>query len=546
MKVAEVLAGSFQEAGVAYIFGHPGGDVLDLIAAARAVGIAFVLTRHETNAAHMADVYSQLTGRPGVCLSTLGPGATNLITGVAHCYLDRAPVIAITGQVASDVAHVFWHQNLDLDRLYRPITKWTATLTPGNAGRVIRHALKMCAAGRPGPVHLTLPGDVAAQDADPVPPAPALVQRQAHGSWSATLAPALDLLDRARKPVAMAGLGVIQERAHGALRSFCSARGIPVICTPKAKGVIPADSPLYLGVAGLGMTADRILFQALAGADLIVAVGYDQVELVQSWLQAWDSSKPVVWIDHVPNDDPWFGGQVEVIGPIAETLQALSPGHSGAHGTASGWSAAELVRWRRQVAETMPAAGRESPGGCSPAGLLTTLRQLLPREAVVTCDVGSHKILSSQLWPAYEPGTFFVSNGLSAMGYALPAAIAAKLVRPDVPVVGVMGDGGFGMSQGELETAVRLRLPVIVVVLNDGSLSLIRLKQEARHQLPTGVDFAGADHAAVARAYGARGYTVQSEADFAAAVRGALAARAPSLIDVRINPAEYRTQIMGE
>lgn len=519
--VAQVVAQKLAEAGVRYVFGHPGGEVAHLLEALRQSGIEFVLTRHEATAAYLAGSWGELTGEPGVCLATLGPGASNLLSGVANAFLERAPVIAITAQLTTDREIRATHQRLDLAALFAPVSKASLRIAADTAAAAVEHAYYLATAERPGPVHLEIPSNVAGQEfrgsSRPMRRAPALP--------APDVAEAATLLARARRPVVVAGLGAIRAEASPALRRLAEALGAPVVTTPKAKGVFPEDHPLAAGV--VDMTGAEIVNDLLAEADLILAAGFDVVELIKPWA----FPAPVIHLDSQPNLEGIYEAQVEVVGNLAGALSQLADRVSGA----ATWPVEHLAGHRARL----QAALEPSIEGLSPHAVMRAVRAALPRDGVIASDVGAHKILLGQVWEAYEPRTYLVSNGLSAMGTGLPAAIAAKLERPERPAAAIVGDGGIGMYLGEIETAIRLGIDLPIVVLVDGSLSLIRLGQHQRGYPAYGVDFTQPRLAELAACLGAHGERVTTEEAARRAIEAARERKGVTLIEARIDRGAY-------
>ncbi len=486
-----------------------------------------MLTKHENTASFMAAAYGEMMGRPGVCLSTLGPGATNMATGVAHAYLDRSPVLAITGQLSTSRLLRIPHQRLDLKEFYRPITKWSARARAEGFADLMTQAISIATAPRQGPVHLEFTSDVAKQPAleGEIPPPPESPYQAVTGEQQ--IAEAISLVDRARAPAILAGLGAL--RSSRQVRVLAERLQAPVVTTPKAKGVFPEDHPLWAGV--VEMAGDKVVFELLATADLLIAVGFDVVELDKAWIL----DVPILHIDAIPDAEGFYPITLELTGDI----KTLVAGFAWGVGGAKRWPLATLADHRARLRESIT-----PPGGNFPAyRLLETLRRLVPREAVITCDTGAHKMLAGQLWLTYEPGTFLVSNGLSSMGYAFPTAMVAKLVYPPRPVVALVGDGGFSMYLGELETAVRLQLPLVIVVFVDGCLSLVRMGQERKGYPPVGTSFQNPDFIQVVRAFGADGGVVESAEECEAAVGRAFASKGPFVIEAHINPSAYRLNL---
>ncbi|HEX9922986.1 MAG TPA: thiamine pyrophosphate-binding protein [Anaerolineae bacterium] len=529
--VAEVLARRLQEAGVELVFGLPGGETVEILDALRRRGLRFELAHNESSAVFMADATARLTGKPGVCLTTLGPGAANAMAGVAHVYLDRGPVLVITARTPDHLLPDYTHQVIDLHALYAPVTKGSFKLEPGEADQTICTALSLALGGRPGPVHLELSNETAVQavGAGSAPGTPRL-NDQPEPALTLGLAAAADVLTRSQRPIIVAGLGLEPERPYPALRRLAEAARAPVITTPKGKGCLPDDHPLAAGTIGLTRTDPA--YALLDQADCIVALGFDVVELVKPW----DQPAPLLWLAPWSNQAPTIPTQVELVGPMQPYLDDLA-GLSFQPGPE--WGESRVTAYRQSLAgQRRPEPGS---GRMLPQAVLETLRQILPRETLVTTDVGSHKILSSLTWPSYAPNRFLVSNGLSCMGFALPAAIAGSLALPDQPVVCLIGDGGLAMVMGELGLLTRLQLPVIVVVFNDAALDLIRSQQIRAAKPVYGTEFSSPDFVSIARAYQLQAYRVTTGVECAQAIRAAIVAGRPTLIEAMIDPLSYPT-----
>jgi acetolactate synthase-1/2/3 large subunit len=526
---ADVIAQNLKAHGVRRVFGLPGGEIAEIMAACRGVGLDFVLTRHENGACLMAGVTGEIARRPGVALATLGPGATNLVNGVAHAFLDRAPLLVISAQVPTTLASVLPHQLVDLEAVFRPITKWSHTLTGVDTGPAIRRALTLTTEGRAGPVYLCLPSDVARQE-DRSEPQGARGAADAPAAPPADIDQALALLSRARRPVAVVGLGLDPCTIQPVLLRWLEAAGIPVAVTPKAKGLVPEDHPQFVATC-TGMAGDRLVAEFLAGADLLVGLGFDPVEAIRPFY----ADRPFLSLAPYSLADRRFAPTLELIGDPADLMQRMHPGLSASHD----WRPEDVRDVRTRLAALLSPSPGGSRAGLSPAAAIARLRRLVPRDTVLTVDTGAHKLLTGQIWPAYEPRGYVVSHGLSTMGVALPAAIAVKLERPERPVMAVTGDGGLAMALAELETAGRLRCPVIVVVLCDRALHLIRIHQERKGFTAEGVDFGPIDFAGIAAGFGARGVRVRALPELDAAVHAALREDGPTVIEVAIDPADY-------
>lgn len=519
---AEVMANTLAERGVKFVFGLPGGEIVAFIDACRRAGLRFLLTGHEASAAWMAQVVGQITGVPGVCASTLGPGATNLVTGVANAWLDRAPLLAVTAQVPSEAIRTMTHQRLALAQLFSSITKGSIAIGEGSTAEVMNASLDLAAAPRPGPVHLSLASDVAIRECEsvsrsrPVPAGPAVD--------SSALGQIATRLDAAARPLVLIGLGATPVAAP-ALRALIDKLQAPFLVTPKVKGIVPEDHPLFAGIAS-GMAIDRDIVETIRCADVMLGIGFDPVECDKTWFADVD----VVALDSASMAEGDYR-PLEAIGDIPCLLTLLAAAISGP----KPWPV-ELLDRRRAAIQRTPLA---SANGLSPLRLIEELQSVFPRNGITACDVGSHKLAMGQFWRSFEPGTFFMSNGLSGMGFGVPAAIAAQLAHPEKPVLAVVGDGGMLMMLHDLALVRELGLPIIMVVLSDRSLSLIRVSAERRGFPPYGVDFAPPDFAAIAQAFGIVGKRVSSIADVKACVEQALSARVAVLLDVPIDYREY-------
>jgi acetolactate synthase-1/2/3 large subunit len=533
-RTTEIIASALKENGVTHAFGIPGGEVLELLDAFRNTGIEFVLTKQELGAGMMADAAFQLTGKPGVLVATLGPGITNTTTPVAHALLDRSAVIVITGEIATSLKPVYTHQIIDQDLMMRPLVKWSTTIAAKGAFEQVRKGLDIAQSPMPGPVHFNLPTDVAvAEQAEGARFAPG---RAPAVPSAAALEPAVQMLHSAKRPLAFVGLGVQLDGAHGALKAFLERWRVPFICTYKAKGVVPEDHELCIGATGLSPVVDKIHMSELRDADLVLTIGFDPVELRSDWMAPWGEDKRTVNIDLVPNTHHVYRSALEYTGSIAGCLGAL-----GAQGrTPERWPREELDRYREALRS---AVAHQPQRGMGPYQVASTLREVFPRDTIATIDTGSHRILINHVWQSYEPRRLLQSNGLGSMGYALPAAIAAKLLFRDRPVLAMMGEAGLDMVIGELALMQAHKLNPTLVVFRDDTLSLIKLKQERMNLPETGVRTASPDYALLARAYGGEGVVAENVDELRRACETALRSKVFTLIDARIDPAEYRRQM---
>jgi acetolactate synthase-1/2/3 large subunit len=533
MRAADLLIRCLENEGVRHIFGVPGEENLDVMDALSDSPIRFIATRHEQGAAFMADVQGRLTGHAGVCLSTLGPGATNLLTGVADAYLDRAPLVALTAQVSLDRMHKESHQSIDVRSMFRSVTKWNAEITrPHILPEAVRKAFKVAETEKPGATHLELPEDVAAQrltddgSFEPLPVQhpvlPEPVQPQ--------VARAARVIAKAVRPVLLAGNGIVRGAATEAVREFARRLNIPVVHTFMSKGILPDADPLSLYTIGLQMQDHSA--RLLAASDLVITVGYDPVEYAPS-LWNPDRRKPIVHVDVTPAEvDAHYVIEVGVIGNIALSMEAIGR-CVDPQGT----------EWARHCRHTIQRAFEEdyaaSPGWpLRPQHVIRELRAALAPDDLVVCDVGAHKLWMARMFPCELPNTCLISNGFAAMGIGLPGAIVAKLLYPQRQVVTVTGDGGFLMNSQELETAVRLNLPVAILVWRDNGYGVIRWKQQVRFHRAFGVEFTNPDLVAYAESFGAAGFRVEGPSELSAVMKAALACGKPAVIDCPVDYSE--------
>ncbi|MDQ3849970.1 MAG: acetolactate synthase large subunit [Actinomycetota bacterium] len=536
-RASDVFVECLEAEGVRHVFGIPGEETLDLNASLAHSSIAFVPVRHEQGGAYMADMYGRLTGRAGVCLGTLGPGALNLVTAVADAFLDRAPLVALTGQSDLDRMHKESHQYIDLVEVMRPITKWNARVSSAEiVPEVVRKAFKVAESEKPGATHLELPEDVMAAPRPDGIAGPLPRRRPVRPEPGAReLLKAVGVIRNAINPVVLAGNGVVRNRAAPALREFARATGIPVAETFMGKGALDFGDPKALGTVGL---QDRDY--AMAGfeeADVVIAVGYDLVEHApHHWNPRRD--KTIVVLDTVAAEiDSHYSPEVELVGDLYHVLTRLAEEcrdvpFAGAHPRSD--------RLRRAVLGRLEAAKEDVEFPMQPPRALWEIRRALARDDILISDVGLHKLWIGRMFPAHEPNTVLIANGLSGMGFALPCAIAAKLVHPDRKVITVNGDGGFLMNVQELETARRLGTPVVNVVWEDCQYGSIVWKQEKRFDAHFGTDFTNPDFVGLARSFGVPAWRCESLGDFGQHLRHALGLDLPSLI---VLPIDYSLDI---
>jgi acetolactate synthase I/II/III large subunit len=526
MKASDLIVQCLENEQVRYVFGLPGEEILDILDSFLDSRITFIPTRHEQGAAFMADAYGRLTGRPGVCLSTLGPGATNLATGVADANLDRAPLVAITGQAGRDRVHKESHQRVDIVEHLRPLTKWnTRVETAAVIPEVIRKAFKLAESEKPGACHIEVPEDVAREETDGAPLSTERARRPSPDRQA--LETAARLIESASFPLIFAGNGVIRGRASGELRAFARAHGIPVAHTFMAKGSMPYDDDLCL--LSVGLQARDYISCGFDKADLIIAVGYDPVEYAPKFWNP-ERKKSIVHIDFTPAEvDSFYQPAVEVVADVREAIELLG-------GLVKGQKdPTPYQTLRRFILAELAEGADDDSFPLMPQRILRDLRASMGREDILISDVGTHKLWIARTFPAYEPNTVLISNGYAAMGFALPAAIAAKLVHPERKVVAVSGDGGFLMNCQELETAHRLGLSIVNVIFRDGGYNLIQWKQQTHLGRESGVKFGNPDFVALAAAFGAKGYRVDSARALGPVLAEALAHPGPSIVDVPVD-----------
>ncbi|HEU5201248.1 MAG TPA: acetolactate synthase large subunit [Nitrospira sp.] len=533
MKAAELLVHCLENEGVELIFGLPGEETLEVMDALLDSRMRFIETRHEQGAAFMADVYGRLSGKAGVCLSTLGPGATNLLTGVADAYLDRAPLVAISGQVSLNRRHKESHQYIDVLSMFKPVTKWNTSIPKAEViPEAVRKAFKVAQTEKPGATHLELPEDVAEEQiSDPRALQPLFVQAPVMPEPSpAQVARAVRTISGAQRPVILAGNGVIRGHAHDALRRFARRLHIPVLHTFMAKGTLPDSDPLSLYT--IGLQARDYSTVVMEQADVVIAVGYDFVEYAPCFWNA-RRDKLIVHVDASPAEvDEHYIVEVGVLGDLRLSLDHIG---AGVVPFDSPWSSVS----RKTVIEGFEAELAGAPSWpFRPQHLMRELRASLKPDDLVLCDVGAHKLWMARMFPCEVPNTCIISNGFAAMGIAVPGAIAAKLLSPERRVVAVTGDGGFLMNSQELETAVRLGLPLVILIWRDDGYGVIRWKQQLRFDRTSSVEFGNPDFMRYASSFGAIGYRVTEPSELRPMLVEALNSKVPVVIDCPVDYAE--------
>jgi acetolactate synthase I/II/III large subunit len=530
MKVSDLFINCLENEGVRYVFGLPGEEIEELIFSLGKSSIQFVTTRHEQGAAFMADVWGRITGKAGVCLATLGPGATNLVTGIADATLDKSPVVAITGQAERTRIHQDSHQFLDIVNMFRPITKWNqAIASPETVGEVIRKAFKLAESEKPGATHIELSEDVARMETL-AQPEPVVAVRRSQPDRKA-LAEACSLLKDAGQPLVLAGNGAIRKGASRHLRQLVEKHSLPVVHTFMGKGALSDWSEQSLFSVGLGFR--DIVMDAFDRADLILSVGYDIAEYAPD---AWnpDRRKKIIHIDFTSADVySHYRPQVEIIADIAETLDEIS---HFLDETRIDFDPSWYQPIRRRIQDDI-ASYNLSPGDSfTVPGTLNLLRTIMGDEDLLISDVGSHKMWIARNFPVCCPSSCIMSNGLASMGIALPGAVAAALEQPDRRVVAAMGDGGFLMNSQELETARRLGVAFTVIVFNDNDYGLISWKQRMHGGRSTGTRITNPDFKKYAESFGIKAYSPRSLGELSSDLIQALNQKELSVIDIPIDP----------
>jgi acetolactate synthase-1/2/3 large subunit len=526
--VAYQVVGALKELGVRYVFGVPSGGWVDYMEAMRQTdGIEFVLTTHESGAAMMADVCGRLTGVPGVCFGTFGPGATNLATGVGGALLDRSPLIALTDEMNATWRGRTVQMGIDHQEFFRPITKATTRLTRENAKAIIFDAARIALSERPGPVHVGLPVGLSAEPAAPERSAPQPPKGAAPPD-AGLLAEMRTRISRARKPIIAVGLGAVRAGVREQILDIAEAHHFPIVLTPMAKGMVPEDHPCYAGV--LFHALSDLVGETHCQADLVIAIGYDPVEFN---FESWMPNVPLVAIDVVPADiDPGATpALLNVTGDIKAAVDYLAQSDIAP----GDWDFEALACRRKLMFEKLA----PKPNGFGPVAALDILRSVLPQDGIMTCDVGAHTHLIGQQWRTPRPGLQIMTNGWSTMGFGIPSAIAAKLCRPEQEVCCVTGDGGFLMTMGELAVAVRLNLKVVFVLFTDNSLALIRIKQEKKGNPIYGTEVRSEGTIRAHNLFGVPVLTAAGPEEYCQALQKAFASDGPTVVEAVIDDREY-------
>lgn len=527
---AQLLVKCLENEGVEYIFGIPGEEILHVVDALLDSPIRFITVRHEQAAAFMADMYGRLTGRPGVCLSTLGPGATNLLTGFADANMDHAPIVALAGQGATTRMHKESHQVVDLVNLFAPVAKYSvAILEPEIVPEVVRKAFKMALAEKPGGSFICFPENIAAMVV-PAQSRPLKVQ------WPQPSQPTLGKIEKAaqvvaaaRFPIILAGNGVVRGQASAALVAFAEKLGIPVATTFMAKGTMPFSHRLCLGA--IGLQAHDLVACGFDRADVVICVGFDMVEY-HPYLWHPQGDKKIIHIDHIYAEvDACYIPEVSLIGDIGESLQGIAR-------LVNREPTEAISVLREHIIEELHASSTDDSFPLKPQRIVGDTRKVLGDDDILITDVGAHKMWVARLYPCERPNTCIISNGFAAMGIGVPGAIAAKLLHPGRRVLAITGDAGFMMNSQEIETALRCNIPVVIMIWNDGGYGLIKWHQDRRFGRSGFVDFGNPDFVRYAESFGAKGYRVERASDLLPVLTQAFADNTVVVVDVPVDYSE--------
>ena len=501
MKASDLFVKCLEEEGVEYIFGIPGEENLDLLDSLRNSSIKLILTRHEQAAGFMAATYGRLTGRSGVCMSTLGPGATNLVTAAAYAQLAAMPLVMITGQKPVTHSKQGKFQILDVVEMMLPITKFTHQIVSGsNIPTRIREAFRITQEERPGAAHLELPEDIAAEDTE-VGPIPASRARRPIAEEKA-VRQAVDMIESAKSPLLLIGAGANRKLPARMLRAFVDKTGIPFISTQMGKGVLDERDPLFLGNAAL--SANDFLHRAVDRSDLIINVGHDDIEKPPFFMT--QASFQVIHINFMSAEvDPVYFPQLEVIGDIANSMWQIKERIM----KQEKWDFSYFMEVRKHVMSHLAEGADDPRYPVYPQRLVADVRKAMPSDGIIALDNGVYKIWFARNYLAHQSNTVLLDNSLATMGAGLPSAMGAKIVHPERKVMAICGDGGFMMNSQELETAVRLKMNLVVMILRDNAYGMIKWKQANMNLPEFGLDYGNPDFVKYAQSYGAQGHRVE-------------------------------------
>ncbi len=530
MKASDLFVRALEQEGVERIYGVPGEENLDFLESLRTSKIDFVVTRHEQSAGFMAATIGRLTGKAGVCLSTLGPGATNFVTAAAYANLGGMPAMFITGQKPIKKSKQGRFQIVDTVELMRPVTKATRQIISGNViPATVRDMFRVADEERPGAVHVVLPEDVAGEEADAELILPSRPRRPVPEQKA--LATAFSMIEDAKRPLILVGAGANRKLVAKMLKVFMDKTGIPAFATQLGKGVVDERDPRFIGTAAL--SSGDFVHRAIAKADLIINVGHDVVEKPPFLMEP--GSAKVIHVNYTSAQvDEIYHPEHEVIGDIANALWELSEKVR----PQSHWDFSAFMEIKRALDAHIASSKNNNRFPIIPQRIVHSVRRAVPESGIVTLDNGMYKLWFARNYPTYTPNSLLLDNALATMGAGLPSAIAAKQLFPEKPVVAIVGDGGFMMNSQELETAVRLKLNLVVVILNDNGYGMIKWKQDSEKLESFGLDYGNPDFVKYAESYGAKGYRVTSADDFESALRSAVLGQGVSVIEVPIDYSE--------
>lgn len=530
MKASDLMTQCLEHENVEYIFGLPGEENLELMESLSSSKIKFMIMRHEQGAAFAADLYGRIKQKPGVCLSTLGPGALNLATGVASANLDHSPLVAITGQAEFRQSHRELHQYVDIVSAFKPITKWNARIASGeSAPEIVRKAFYIAKKEKQGATHIELPNDIAGEQANGQPLD--IPDENNTNPVDSLITSAAKIINEAKYPIILAGNGLIRTNTCNALLSFAEATNIPVAKTFMSKGSIPSGHKLSLGTIGL-QSKDYLLCE-FDRADVVITIGYDLVEYAPTHWNA-EKNKRIINIDTASAEfiDSHYAFEQQLIGDLAYILEKLGM-------IVKKRTAREQSKKLEQLKQTIYGGDNFSEKyPLKPQYILHVLRDALAKDDILISDVGAHKLWIARLFPTYVPNTVIISNGFASMGIALPGAIGAKLAAPEKRVVAVSGDGGFLMNMQELETAKRLALPFVNVIVNDNGYGAIEWSQQRSGKKTFGVKFGNPDFVKLAESFGAKGYRIERASEFEEILKNAIKNEELAVIDVPVDYSE--------
>ncbi len=534
MKASDLLVRCLEEEGIEYIFGVPGEENADfMMSLQKSETIRFILTRHEQGAAFMAEIYGRLTGTPAGALGTLGPGATNLITGVADSNMDRAPMLVLTGQGSTNRLHKESHQIMDVVAMFKPVTKWATTIhNPDTIPEIVRKAVRLARTEKPGAVHIELPVDVAKMEAGTTPMTPHRFRRPVPDDK--IIDQAFAMLREAKRPVILAGNGCIRRRASKQLRLLCEKTGIGVISTFMAKGCVDMDADYCLFTVGLG-SKDRVS-AAIDDADLVITLGFDMVEY-HPHLWNPQMNKRILHMDFLPAEiDAHYHPETEVVGDLAHALWMLNA-RIDTHGVHAFDLSLQRKCRTEMTGDFSEHQDDRTEGSIRPQKAVWDARQVMGPEDILLSDVGAHKMWVARYYQCHEPNTCLIPNGFCSMGFALPGAIAASIVYPDRRILAIAGDASFLMNVQEMETAKRIGSNIVVMVWEDNAYGLIAWKQQKEFGAHTDLSFGNPNWTTLADAFGWHGHYVEKSVDLKGTLEAAFAENGPSLVVI---PIDYR------